>query len=273
MRKATVFVCFVSIASFCSASLQVDPFYLQAFERAREAFLTKDYPSAIRDFEIAVFGLSKDKKLNAEACIYLGLSYYYQKNMKACETNLRNAARLMGDEGFDGLNIQDEARPDLDMLSGYFNIRPKGDKAPAQDIENSKEARPGADKNNKASPAQKPVADPRQTQELKINEIKEGDIVPLELVDYPPLVIKSVEPVYPNWARSAGIKGTVVVNALISEKGKVIKTKILQGIKDAFGLDQAAARAARQWEFDPATIKGKKVKVWMPISIEFGKKD
>jgi len=68
-----------------------------------------------------------------------------------------------------------------------------------------------------------------------------------------------------------GIEGTVIINALISEKGDVIETEIIQGIKNAVGFDQAALKAIRQWKFEPASVKGINVKVWMRVGIEFKK--
>ena len=93
------------------------------------------------------------------------------------------------------------------------------------------------------------------------------------MVDTLPVATRRIPAVYPTSASGSRITGTVTVNALISEKGSVIKTEIIQGIKGAVGFDQAAAQAVRRWKFEPATINGIKVKVWIPISIVFKKQE
>lgn len=99
--------------------------------------------------------------------------------------------------------------------------------------------------------------------------IKEGDLVPLDQVDIQPRPIKVVEPKYPEPAKQMGLEGVVVVNALISEKGEVIRTEILRGLKNGAALEQAAEAAIRQWKFSPAVKNGVKVKVWKPIETRF----
>jgi len=42
-------------------------------------------------------------------------------------------------------------------------------------------------------------------------------------------------------------------------------------MKQVFGFDQAAQRAVKQWKFEPGSVKGIKVKVWIPVAIEFKK--
>jgi protein TonB len=93
------------------------------------------------------------------------------------------------------------------------------------------------------------------------------------MVDTLPVATRRIAAVYPSSTGGLKITGAVTVNALISEKGNVIKAEIIQGIKGAVGFDQAAAQAVRRWKFEPATIKGIKVKVWMPISIVFKKQE
>jgi TonB family protein len=65
------------------------------------------------------------------------------------------------------------------------------------------------------------------------------------------------------------LEPTVTVGALVSETGKVIRTRILEGAKNAAGFNQAAEQAVRLWKFRPATIKNLKVKVWLPVSVQF----
>jgi protein TonB len=74
---------------------------------------------------------------------------------------------------------------------------------------------------------------------------------------------------YPPAAQQLGIEGLITVNALIDEKGNVIDTGILKGIKDDKGLGQAAETAVKKWKFEPARKNGVAVKVWKPIVIAF----
>jgi len=278
---------------------QIDPFYLKLFEKAQKAFLAKNYQEGARDFEIASFGLIGDKALRAKAYVYISLSRYYLKDMKSSEKYLREAADLMGEERMQALEIFEEAGPDLNKLMIFFNIRPAQPaqptdaplpQKPEQQEKPSKPA-PATDAPPQPSPGQeKPVSansstpikpeikapqEPAQKEagknlpQITLDNLKEGDLLPLDMVETQPIVLKRVPADYPTAARSFRIEGTIIMNALVSEKGNVIKTEIIAGIKGAFGFNQSAQRAVRQWKFEPATIRGIKVKVWMPIAITF----
>ena len=60
--------------------------------------------------------------------------------------------------------------------------------------------------------------------------------------------MKSVNPVYPSSAQRLGVAGSITVNALIDEKGNVIDTAILKGIKDDPGLARSAENAVKKVE-------------------------
>jgi protein TonB len=297
-----LFLTFWAIFSFVMGAFsaqQIDPFYLQLFEKAQKSFLAKNYEEAARDFEIASFGLIGDKALRAKAFIYISLSRYYLKDMKSSEKYLREAADLMGEEGMQALEIFESARPDLDKMMTFFNIKlaqpaPPTDAPPPQKPEQQgkpSEQAPATDAPPQPSPGQeKPVSAnysapikpeekapqglaqkeaSKKLPQITLDNLKEGDLLPLDMVETQPTVLKRVPADYPAAARSFRIEGTVMMNALISEKGDVIKTEIITGIKGAFGFNQSAQRAVRQWKFEPATVKGIKVKVWMPIAIIF----
>ncbi|MEW5901493.1 MAG: TonB family protein [Acidobacteriota bacterium] len=240
------------------------------FEKAQRAFRAKDFENAAKSFEIAVFGCGNDTKLMAEGTIYLSLSYYYLNNMKECERNLRQAAELLEEEGLAALDISPDIRSDLERLMKYFGVAPAEKAQPAQPSERIPNQTP--DKRSAAQPPPKPK-NSGQGSVIKVNQVKEGDLVPLDLVETRPLVIDQTEPVYPSWARNSQIEGTIVLNALISEKGKVIKTEVIKEIRGVAGFKQAAASALRRWRFEPATVRGIKVKVWMPIAIDFKKQE
>jgi protein TonB len=98
---------------------------------------------------------------------------------------------------------------------------------------------------------------------------KEGDLVDLGSVTSPPTLLKRINPIYPQVAQQLGIEGTITVNALINEKGNVIDTGILKGIRDDKGLGKAAEAAVRKWKFEPARKDGVAVKVWKSFLIAF----
>jgi len=73
---------------------------------------------------------------------------------------------------------------------------------------------------------------------------------------------------YPEIARKAGIEGRVTIHVLVSEKGEVIRTKILQSLGHS-GCDQAAVNAIEKVKWNPAMQRDKPVKVWVAIPVIF----
>lgn len=82
----------------------------------------------------------------------------------------------------------------------------------------------------------------------------------------PPERTYSVDPVYPEAARQARIEGTVILEALIGEEGRVIDTRILRSIPL---LDQAARETVEQWHFTPTVVDGRPVKVVQTVTVQF----
>jgi TonB family protein len=99
--------------------------------------------------------------------------------------------------------------------------------------------------------------------------VSKGDLVDLASVSEPPVTLKTVDPAYPPAAKRLGVEASITVNVLINEKGNVIGTGILKGIKDDQGMGQAAETAVKQWKFKPANKDGVNVKVWKPFVIVF----
>jgi protein TonB len=278
-------VCAASLAFTSLASLQTDPFYLRLIAKAQKSFLAGNYGDAARDFEIAAFGLNQDLTLQAKAYFFIGLSHFHLKDIKKSESFMRQGAELLGERTLAVLQIPDSALPDLEKLLTFFNIQlalpaPPIDPPAVQEKEKQEKSSesppetglkaPESDEKVTANSDQK---DPGSAPLITLDKIKEGDIIALDIVDTLPIATRRMAAVYPSFAHGLKIAGTVMVNALISEKGSVIKTEIIQGIKGAVGFDQAAEQAVRRWKFEPATIKGIKVKVWMPISIVFKKQE
>ena len=82
-----------------------------------------------------------------------------------------------------------------------------------------------------------------------------------------PVVIERIEPQYTEVARRVRLEGTVIVQAIIDEAGRVTDVKILKGLP--MGLDQAAVDAVSRWRFQPATLHGRPVKVYYSLTVVF----
>ncbi|MGQ9801738.1 MAG: TonB family protein [Candidatus Saccharicenans sp.] len=105
---------------------------------------------------------------------------------------------------------------------------------------------------------------------IPVQDIKPGDLIPLNMVDVEPKVVKTVEPVYPEADRRMGIKGQVLLNVLISENGDVLEAAVIRGIRGSVALEKEAINAVKKWKFLPAEKNGVKVRVWKPVTIGFG---
>jgi TonB family protein len=81
-----------------------------------------------------------------------------------------------------------------------------------------------------------------------------------------PRVVKSPKPEYTEEAMKARIEGTVAIQALVDEKGRVADARILKSIPL---LDEQALAAAKQYEFTPALRNGEPVPVLVVIELEF----
>lgn len=75
-----------------------------------------------------------------------------------------------------------------------------------------------------------------------------------------------VEPEYPGIARQLKLQGTVELEALVGENGKVEEVKIVSGNPV---LTAPATAALKQWKFAPFTADGKVVKALAPVNFNF----
>jgi len=69
-----------------------------------------------------------------------------------------------------------------------------------------------------------------------------------------PALAKRVEPVYPDVAVSARIRGVVILEALVDKEGRVVEVKVLRTPNQL--LDNAAITAVRQWQYRPLILNG-----------------
>lgn len=102
-------------------------------------------------------------------------------------------------------------------------------------------------------------------QDIKIDE----DAPPPDFVPYEkePVVVRKVEPKYPEIALRAGLEGNVYLKVWVDKEGKVRKAVVLKS--DAEIFNQPATNAALQWVFTPAVMQKGPVSVWVSIPFRF----
>jgi TonB family protein len=76
----------------------------------------------------------------------------------------------------------------------------------------------------------------------------------------------SVDPVYPQAARDAGIEGNVELGIVISKEGKVSSTSVLDGHPV---LAAAAEEAVMRWVYAPTLLNGDPVEVVTTVTVPF----
>jgi protein TonB len=84
-----------------------------------------------------------------------------------------------------------------------------------------------------------------------------------------PTVTKQVGPQYTSEAMANRIEGKVGLSAVVLANGKVGDVKVIRSLDSVYGLDEAAVKAMKQWEFKPGTKDGKPVAVRVEIDMAF----
>jgi hypothetical protein len=79
-------------------------------------------------------------------------------------------------------------------------------------------------------------------------------------------LISAPEPAYPKLARLIHMKGPVIMQAMVSRDGKVVATHVLQGHRLLRG---AAAKAVRQWRYQPYLVNGQPADVATIVTVNF----
>ncbi len=80
------------------------------------------------------------------------------------------------------------------------------------------------------------------------------------------LILKRVQPVYPEQARQMRVEGTVELQANISRSGSITGVKQLSG--DPI-LGRAATDAVRQWKYKPYFLNGEPIEIQTQITVIF----
>lgn len=79
-------------------------------------------------------------------------------------------------------------------------------------------------------------------------------------------LVNRVEPLYPQIAKSAGIRGQVILRAVISKDGIIENLRVVSGHPV---LAQAAIEAVRQWRYRPYSLNGETVEVETQVTVNF----
>jgi TonB family protein len=82
-----------------------------------------------------------------------------------------------------------------------------------------------------------------------------------------PTLKSKIEPEYSEEARAAKYQGTVVLSVVIATDGQATNLKLIKSI--GFGLDEKAAEAVSQWQFQPGKKDGVAVPVQATIEVNF----
>jgi protein TonB len=85
----------------------------------------------------------------------------------------------------------------------------------------------------------------------------------------PPQLVSRVEPVYPDRSRKRGEGGVVELRVLVSEKGRVVRVVVEEGLPGS-DLEARAIDAALRSIYRPATEGGRPVSAWVTERIVFG---
>ena len=177
---ASALAALLPLAADLAAAQAIDPFYLRMFEAGEAAFVAGDHGKAVKDLEVAVFGLSADRVRSAKACVYLALSHSALKNADKSSQFLRRAAGLIGTNDPASMGLAGGALNAYERLlaSSPRRARSQARRRAAPPVwEKPKEIAP--------PPVTKPAVDPAQVKELegRLGSEPDNDALRLNLAD------------------------------------------------------------------------------------------
>jgi TonB family protein len=83
----------------------------------------------------------------------------------------------------------------------------------------------------------------------------------------PPMKVRDVRPIYPAAVGDAGVRGTVLMEAVIGTDGSVREVTVTKSAHPA--LDASAEEAVRQWEFTETLLNCQPIEVTMKVTVTF----
>lgn len=84
-----------------------------------------------------------------------------------------------------------------------------------------------------------------------------------------PVLVKNVDPKYPEQAFRDGIEGIVWLKVVIDSAGKVTDATITEDSGKDVGFEEAALEAAYKTKWKPALEKGRPISIYVTYKIEF----
>jgi protein TonB len=82
-----------------------------------------------------------------------------------------------------------------------------------------------------------------------------------------PVLLRRVDPFYPEAARKARLEGDIVLEAVITSRGEIEEVRVVKS--GGFLLDASAKEAVERWSYRPATLNGRAVRVLLTVTIRF----
>jgi protein TonB len=79
-------------------------------------------------------------------------------------------------------------------------------------------------------------------------------------------LVRRVAPIYPVYAREAGITGTVQLEAILKADGRIHELRVLSGDPN---LVAAAVAAVQQWRYQPTLLDGEPAEVITLVTVVF----
>jgi TonB family protein len=110
-------------------------------------------------------------------------------------------------------------------------------------------------KSEPAPPTQQQQSEPQRSKRVRVSEgVAKA------------LLVKKVEPEYPQEARDKRIQGAVILQVEISEAGDVKDARLISGHPL---LAEAAIEALKQWKYKPYLLNGEPVQVETRATVDF----
>lgn len=85
--------------------------------------------------------------------------------------------------------------------------------------------------------------------------------------DTAPVIEKSFEPEYPEYAKQNNMEGTVMVRVTLSDRGKIEDARVVESSNNMF--DEPALTAVRRFRFKPAYNRGEPVRSTVMVPVHF----
>jgi TonB family protein len=113
-----------------------------------------------------------------------------------------------------------------------------------------------------------PTEPPEAPRPAEAPATQRGDLVGPGPGVVEPVLISAPRVVYPPMVREQRLSGKVVVLVQVDENGRVIDSRLQQGLPGQAVINEAVVAAVRSAKFQSATKNGIPVKMWRPVVVE-----